>query len=216
MRFRRLKLPRAPAVKPEQLALWVPKTEIGRAVKEGRIKSIDEIFARGKPIMETEIVDTLLPNLKYELVGLTSTQRMTDSGRKQKFRAVVAVGDESGYVGAGFGKAEEVRPALEIAIANAKARIIKVNLGCGAWECGCGGAHSLPARVRGHYGGVRITIKPAPRGTGLVGASVVRTVLELGGVKDAWTKAEGRTKNVLNTTLAVIDALDSLNRLRIK
>lgn len=216
MRFRKLKLPRAPAVKPEQLELWVPKTEIGRAVKEGRIKSIDEIFALGKPIMEPEIIDALLPNLKYELVGLSSTQRMTDSGRKQKFRAVVVVGDSTGYVGAGFGKAGEVRPALEIAIADAKARIVKVNLGCGAWECSCGGSHSLPARVRGHYGGVRITLKPAPRGTGLVGNPVVRTVLELGGIKDAWTKAEGRTRNVLNTALAVIDALDSLNRLRVK
>ncbi|MCC6059415.1 MAG: 30S ribosomal protein S5, partial [Thermofilum sp.] len=59
---------------------WIPRTELGRMVQEGKIKSIDEIFARGLPIKEVEIVDTLLPGLKFEVLSVNFVQRQTDSG----------------------------------------------------------------------------------------------------------------------------------------
>jgi len=195
---------------------WVPKTSIGRAVKEKQITSLVDVLAKGKALLEPEIVDFLVPNLKQETVELSSTQRMTDSGRKAKYRAVVVVGDEESYISIGAGKADEVRPAIETAIKDAKINIIHTNLGCGSAECGCGTKHSLPIKITGHHGSVRVTLIPAPRGTGLVANKIVRKILQLAGIRDVWTKAEGRTRNRFNTAMAVVDAIDQLNQIRIK
>ena len=78
---------------------WEPKTKLGRMVKEGQITSIDEIFDRGLPIMELEIVDFLLPDLEEEVMDVNLVQRMHKSGRKVNFRVIVAVGNKKGYVG---------------------------------------------------------------------------------------------------------------------
>ncbi|MGB9635441.1 MAG: hypothetical protein ACPL0A_03095, partial [Candidatus Micrarchaeia archaeon] len=66
---------------------WVPKTELGRKVASGQITNIDEILLRGEKILEHEIVDFLLPGIQEELILIGTTQRVTDSGRKVKFRA---------------------------------------------------------------------------------------------------------------------------------
>ena len=131
---------------------WVPKTNAGRQVKKGEITNIDDIIYSGKPILESEIVDFLIPDLKYEILEIRSTQRVTDCGRKQKFRASVLVGDGNGHVGLGMGKSEELRPAIESAIKNAKRNLITVKRGCGSWECNCRGNHSLPRKVKGKCG----------------------------------------------------------------
>ena len=72
---------------------WVPLTGLGRMVQAGEIKSIDEILTSGKPIKEPEIVDAFLPDLVDEVLDINMVQRMTDSGRRVKFRAVVVVGN---------------------------------------------------------------------------------------------------------------------------
>ena len=78
---------------------WVPLTGLGHMVQAGEIKSIDEILNSGKPIKEPEIVDAFLPDLVDEVLDINMVQRMTDSGRRVKFRAVVVVGNRDGYVG---------------------------------------------------------------------------------------------------------------------
>jgi small subunit ribosomal protein S5 len=80
---------------------WEPKTNLGRLVKEGTITDIDEIFEKGLPIMELEIVDKLLPDLEEEVMDVNLVQRMHKSGRKVNFRVIVAVGNKDGYVGLG-------------------------------------------------------------------------------------------------------------------
>ncbi|MCE4624035.1 MAG: 30S ribosomal protein S5, partial [Caldisphaeraceae archaeon] len=55
----------------QTLDMWIPKTQVGKMVKEGRITSIDEIFRRNLPILEPEIIDVLLPNLKMEIIDVT-------------------------------------------------------------------------------------------------------------------------------------------------
>ncbi|MEM3030716.1 MAG: 30S ribosomal protein S5 [Candidatus Micrarchaeia archaeon] len=198
----------------EEKPEWVPRTELGRLVAKKEITSIEQVFELGKPILEYQIVDALLPNLREETIEVASTQRMTDCGRKAKFRAVVLVGDGNGHLGIGVGKAEEVRPAVESAVKDAKRRIIRFPLGCGSWECGCGTRHTTPIKVTGKQGSVVITLKPAPRGVGIVANEVVRKVLSAAGVKDAWSFARGSTRNVFNTAMAVRNALDSLNSMR--
>ncbi|MCX8194634.1 MAG: 30S ribosomal protein S5 [Candidatus Micrarchaeota archaeon] len=190
---------------------WIPKTEIGRMVKSGQITSVEEIFFMGKKILEHEIVDYLYPNLIEETLEVSSTQRMTDNGRKAQFRAVVLVGDKNGHVGVGVGKSEEVKPAIESAIKNAKRNIISVPLGkTGKYK------HTLPIKVVGKSGSVEVTLKPAPLGIGLVANEVVKKVLAAAGVKDIWSFSRGHTRNVYNTAMAVIDAIEKLNTMRLK
>ncbi|MEM3555355.1 MAG: 30S ribosomal protein S5 [Candidatus Micrarchaeia archaeon] len=193
---------------------WNPKTEIGRKVKNKEITSIEQIFEMGKPIVEEEIVDALLPNIKEEVLDISMTQRMSDNGRKTQFRAIVVVGDGQGHIGVGSGKAEEAKPAIETAVRAAKRNVITVPLGCGSWECGCKQKHTIPIKVVGKNGGVIVTLKPAPRGVGIAAHEVVRKVLSMAGVKDSWGFARGRTRSVYNTAMATYDALDSLNRMK--
>jgi len=193
---------------------WIPKTELGKKVFAGEVASLEEILASGKKILEPQIIDFLLRGqTKEEVLEVTSTQRMTGSGRKQLMRAVVLLGS-SGFVGVGVGKAFESRDAIQEAILDAKKHLVKVSLGCGSWECGCGLQHSLPQEVRGSNGSTKILIKPAPRGVGIVAGGIAKKVLDFAGVEDAWTFSRGRTRNILNTVLATINALDSLNRLK--
>lgn len=193
---------------------WIPKTELGRQVAAGQVANIDDILASGKRILEVQIIDKLIPDLKEEVLEVTSTQRMTASGRKQQMRVVVVVGNRRGYIGVGVGKAPEVRDAIAAGIEEAKRSLVHANLGCGSWECQCGTQHSLPRETIGNNSSTMIVIKPAPKGVGLVAGKVSRKVLELAGVQDCWTFSKGRTRNVLNTVLATIDGLNALNELK--
>ena len=195
---------------------WIPKTEIGRLVKSGQITSVEDIYGMGKKILECEIVDFLYPNMEEQTLEVSSTQRMTDNGRKMQFRAIVLVGDRNGHFGIGAGKSEEVKPAIESAIKSAKRNLITVPLGCGSWESGPGFKNSIPITVSGKAGSVRVVLKPAPRGVGLAANDVVKKVLQLAGVKDIWSFSRGHTRSIYNTAMATADALEQLSTMRLK
>ena len=186
---------------------WVPRTKLGKLVAEGKIKTLEEALASGLPLKEVEIVDTLLPDLEDEILEISMVQRMTDSGRRTKFRVTAVVGNRNGFVGVGVGKAAQVAQAIQKAIKDAKLNIFKVEMGCGSWECGCGGGHSIPAKVTGSAGSVRVTLIPGPKGLGLVAGDVAKKVLELAGVKDVWSFTRGQTKTTINFAKATFDAL---------
>ncbi len=186
---------------------WVPRTRVGKMVKEGKITRIEEIFRQNLPILEPEIVDILLPGLEHEVLDVSIVQKMTDSGRITKFRAVVVIGNRDGYVGLGKGKARQFRFAIEKAVRNAKLNIVPVRRGCGSWECTCGEAHSVPFIVRGKSGSVEVILKPAPKGTGLVAGDIAKKVLELAGIKDVWTQTKGETRTSYNFARATYLAL---------
>ncbi|MBS3068312.1 30S ribosomal protein S5 [Candidatus Micrarchaeota archaeon] len=192
---------------------WQPKTTIGKMVKSGEIQSVEQIFQLGKPIIEPELMDILLPNMESETLHVGSTQRVTDSGKRMQFRIVVVIGDHNGHVGIGVGKSEEIKPALEFAIRDAKKNIISVLSGCGSWECKCNVKHSLTQKTIGKEGSTIITLKPAPRGLGLAGNDVVKKVLSMAGIKDVWSSSSGG-RNTYNMAMAVIYALDNINKLK--
>jgi small subunit ribosomal protein S5 len=186
---------------------WEPRTRLGQEVKEGRITSIDEIFQRGVPIKEYEIVDTLLPDLIDEVVEINLVQKMSSAGRKRRFQASVVVGNKNGYIGMAQAKLREIGPAIRHAILLAKTNIKPLRRGCGSWECRCGLPHSVPFKITGRTGSVKITIIPAPRGTGLAAGKVARTVLSLAGIEDAWTSTKGDTRTTSNYAKATFEAL---------
>lgn len=198
----------------KRLENWVPKTELGRKVLSGEVSGFQQLVESGKKILEPEIIDFLLPDLQEEVLAVSSTQRMTASGRKMAMRAVVIIGNKAGVVGIGMGKAPETRDAISEAVKDAKKHLVVVRLGCGSWECGCGGQHSLPMKITGRNSSTEIVVKPAPRGVGIVAGEVAKKVLEAAGVHDAWVFSKGRTRNVLNMATATVKALDSLNTMK--
>jgi len=186
---------------------WIPRTKLGKLVMKGEITSMSQAIRSGLPLKEVEIVDMLLPDLEDEAIDVNMVQRMTDSGRRTKFRAVVVVGNKNGYVGVGQAKDREVGMAIRKAVENAKLNIIEINRGCGSWECGCGMPHSLPFKVTGKCGSVKVTLKPAPRGVGLAVGNVAKVVLRLAGIKDAWSSTGGELRTTINFAKAVYNAL---------
>ncbi len=195
------------AVSQVSLEEWQPRTYVGRLVKEGKIKSIYEIFEKNLPILEPEIVDWLVPDLKHETVDVGLVQKMTDAGRITRFRVVVVVGNGDGLVGVGQGKARQLRTAIEKALRNAKLNIIPVRRGCGSWECMCGEPHSVPFMVKGKSGSVVVVLKPAPKGTGLVAGEAAKVVLRMAGIRDVWTFTKGETRTTINFVKATYNAL---------
>jgi len=189
------------------VAEWMPQTRLGQLVKDGQVTTMDEALGSGFVIREAEIVDVLLPDLREEVIDINMVQRMTDSGRRVKFRATVIVGNEDGFIGIGQGKDVQVGPAIRKAVNAGKRGILHVKRGCGSWECGCGEAHTVPFEVRGKSGSVVVVLKPAPKGLGLVAGETARKVMEIAGIKDVWTYSEGRTRTTLNFAKATHDAL---------
>lgn len=194
---------------------WIPKTRLGKLVSEGQITSMDEAIDSGLPIRESNIVDILLPDLEDEVLDINMVQRMTDSGRRVKFRATVIVGNGNGYVGLGQAKDVQVGPAIRKAIDNAKLNLVRVKRGCGSWECACGLPHTVPSEVRGKAGSVIVELKPAPRGLGLAAGGTARKVLEKAGIKDVWTRTEGTTRTTLNFAKATFNALMNTSTVRL-
>ncbi len=193
---------------------WVPLTGLGKMVVSGELKSIDEVLDSGKPIKELQIVDAFLTDLQDEVLDITMVQRMTDSGRRVKFRAIVVVGNRDGYIGFGQGKDVQVGNAIKKGIDDAKLNLIRVKRGCGSWECGCDEIHSVPMEVTGKAGSVRVTLKPAPQGIGLVTGDIAKKVLELAGIKDVWTFTNGQTRTTINFAKATFEALRKTNLTR--
>ena len=192
---------------------WIPRTKVGRMVKDGKITSLAELFASHLKITEVEIVDYLLPGLEQEVIDINLVQKQTAAGERSRFRAIAVVGNRDGYVGLGTGKAVHVVSAIEKAVRDAKMNIIPVRRGCGSWECACGAPHSVPMKVVGKRGSVRIELIPGPRGLGIVAGEAARVVLELAGIEDVWTRTYGETRTTLSFAGATFEALRNTNKI---
>jgi len=197
--------PRRRYQKPEEV--WIPKTSIGKRVIAGEINSMEEILSKGLRIQEAGIVKKLLPDLKTEVIDVGIIQKMTPNGQSTRFKALVAAGNENGWLGIGMGKSKQMRIAIEKANNAAYLSVSPVKLGCGSWECRCDQNHSVPFKVKGKGGSVTIEILPAPRGLGLVAGRKIRNLLKLAGLKDAWTTAKGSTTTMNSTSKAVLQCL---------
>ena len=203
---------------------WKPKTELGKLVREKKIKNIDEIIG-SKKLLESEIVDTLL-SLESDLLNIgqskgkfgggkrrawKQTQRKTKEGNVPKFTSMVVVGDKQGHVGVGIGKGKETLPARSKGIRNAKLNIMKITRGCGSFDCTCSEAHSIPFIVEGKCGSSKVVLFPAPQGTGLVIGDQCKKILKLAGIEDVYSKTYGQTKTTMNLARACVEALKKTN-----
>ncbi|SDJ51823.1 SSU ribosomal protein S5P [Halovenus aranensis] len=194
---------------------WEPQTRLGRKVADGEIDSMEDALNSGLPLKEPEIADQLVPDLEDEVLDINMVQRMTDSGRRVKFRCVVVVGNRNGLIGYAEGRDDQVGGAIQKAIDIGKLNLVKVPLGSGSWEDRPGGTNSLVRNTEGKAGSVTVELRPAPRGLGLAAAETPRKVLELAGVQDAWTRSDGNTRTTVNFAKATFNALEKTAQTRV-
>ena len=133
------------------------------------------------------------------VVQIKRVSKATTGGRRMRFNCVVVVGDGNGHVGVGLGKANEVASAVNKAKEVAKKNIFKAPLIKG----------TIPHRIDIKYGSVKLMLKPASPGTGIIAGGPVRAVLEQVGVSNILTKNTGST-NAVNVVRAVEKALKEL------
>jgi len=190
----------------ETTETWNPVTKLGRLVKEGKIKYLEEIYLHSLPVKEPEIIDFFLKeSLKDEVMKIMPVQKQTRAGQRTRFKAFVVVGDTDGHVGLGVKCSKEVATAIRGAIIVAKLSVIPVRRGY--WGNKIGSPHTVPGKVNGKCGSVRIRLIPAPRGTGIVSAPVPKKIISLAGIQDVYTRSRGATSTLGNFARATFLSL---------
>jgi len=140
-------------------------------------------------------------NYNEKIVQVKRVTKVCKGGKKMTFRAVVIIGDTKRKVGVGVGRADDVNLAIEKAILNGKKNLITLPLTINS---------SIPQVIGVKYGACNVMLRPAAEGTGIIAGGAMRTVLELGGVRNILGKQLG-SDNILNNAKATILALTTLN-----
>merc|ERR1739848_37485 len=186
---------------------WVPVTKLGRLVKDGKVPTIEDIYLHSLPIKEYQIIDNFFVGgaLNDEVMKIHPVQKMSSAGQTNRFVCYVLVGDQNGHIGLGQKCAKEVATASRSSNISAKMSLIPVRRGF--WGNKIGFPHTVPMKVAGKSGSVRVRLVPAPRGSGVVGSPTMKKMLAFAGVADCFTCSCGHTRTKGNFMKATFEAL---------
>jgi small subunit ribosomal protein S5 len=137
--------------------------------------------------------------LVEKVVKIRRCAAVVKGGRRFSFSALVVVGDGRGKVGWGYGKANEVPPAVDKAIKDCSRSMVEIPLA----------GTTIPHQVQGHFGSAEVVLVPASPGTGVIAGDAVRAVCEACGIRDILTKSFG-SNNPHNLVKAALEGLKSL------
>lgn len=140
--------------------------------------------------------------LGERIVYINRVAKVVKGGRRFSFSVIVVVGDTSGHIGVGLGKAREVPEAIRKAGDSARKNLFYIPLSNG----------TFPHEVIGKFGAASVLLRPASDGTGVIAGGACRSVLEMAGVRNALTKSFGTT-NPHNLVRATINGLRTLRTL---
>jgi small subunit ribosomal protein S5 len=143
--------------------------------------------------------DTIQGQLIDKVIKIRRCAAVVKGGRRFSFTAMVVVGDGQGRVGWGYGKANEVPPAVEKAVKDGSRNLISVHVQ----------GTTIPHTVKGRFGSAQVVLVPAGPGTGVIAGSAVRAVCEACGIRDILTKSFGST-NPINLVKAAMEGLMQL------
>lgn len=181
-------------------------TKLGRLVKDGKVDSLEEIFRFSIPVKEAEIIDHFLKDsLQDEVMKIMPVQKQSSAGQRTRFKAFVALGDNKGHIGLGVKCASEVATAIRGAITAAKLNVSPVRRGY--WGRKGGAPHTVPCKVTGKCGSVRVRLIPAPRGTGLVSSPAGKKLMHMAGIQDCYSSTRGHSRTMGNFIKAMFYAL---------
>jgi len=186
---------------------WMPVTKLGRLVKADKITSLEEIYLHSLPIKESQIIDHFFQKgeLKDEVMKIHPVQKMTSAGQRNRFVCYVLVGDQNGHIGLGSKCAKEVATAIRGGIIAAKMALIPVRRGY--WGNRIGLPHTMPMKVNGKCGSVRVRLVPAPRGSAVVGSLTMKKMMSFAGIHDVFSCSCGHTRTKGNFMKATFEAL---------
>lgn len=188
---------------------WIPRSNLGRLVKMGKITDIETIFRSSIRIQEPEIVDHLLgkANLKEDLVSVKSVQYQSKAGQRTSMKVVAVVGNQKGYIGYGTHSSRELSTSIRAAVNKAKMNIVPIRMG--QWDGEGEIRHTVSTKASGKCGSVVVKVVPAPIGTGIECSDIHRRIFELAGIQDIFVNSYGCTKTTENLTKATINALEA-------